>query len=318
MKNDEIKTGEKILKLYGKVLVFVDWANVYGWSNGLGWEVDTKRLFDYLSEYPEIVEKRFYHGTERENNRSVDFIKDVQDVGFKVITKDVKKIPVLLEDSRFKKIIKELFDVLDKIKKVNLEISTKLYNLTVSEDYYNEEKRADKASEKIFELLEKLGEKNIRRKQFEIRKSLKKEFEKQRNRFLPELETEPIEAPKYICDAIDELDSELQKLNINIEALQNNLSMPIMRRKCDFDCEIVMDIMNKLNEFNGIILFSGDGDYRAIIDHVLDKGKNAIIIHPYGKRGKELNELRYRGGKKPYFLPVEKLREYIQKSPPEE
>lgn len=35
---------EKILKLKGKTLVIIDWANVYGWFKNLGWEIFKVKL----------------------------------------------------------------------------------------------------------------------------------------------------------------------------------------------------------------------------------------------------------------------------------
>lgn len=36
---------EKVLKLNGKTLVVIDWANVYGWTKKLKWQVDVQKLF---------------------------------------------------------------------------------------------------------------------------------------------------------------------------------------------------------------------------------------------------------------------------------
>jgi len=37
--------------LKGKTSVFIDWANVYGWTKSLKREVDAEELFGYLKTY---------------------------------------------------------------------------------------------------------------------------------------------------------------------------------------------------------------------------------------------------------------------------
>lgn len=175
-----------IFKLKGKTLVFIDWANVYGWFKSLKWDINPKKLFNFLSEYPEIIDQRFYFGIEKGNKKSENFQKEIKSIGFNLISKEVKFIPISEE------------------------------NLTIK------------------------------------------------------------------------------------------------RRKCDFDCEIVMHIMEEMNNFDGIILFSGDGDYKAIIEKVLDNKKQAIIVHPFGKRGREFNDLLKRDLNKPYFLASNNLKEYLK------
>jgi uncharacterized LabA/DUF88 family protein len=222
-------------QLCGKTLVIIDWANVYGWFETLKWEIDPKKLFDHLSTYPEIYDKRLYHGVEVGNFRSEKFKQDVETIGFTHNSKEVKWVPVSLNRSHFKKIIKELFDVLDGIKKTNSEIATKLYELK------------DK-----------------------IEKQLSVSSE-----------------PDSVYSLIEELDSELKKLNLNIDDLQKHLSEPVMRRKCDFDVEIARDVFNTSSVFDQLILFSGDGDYSALVDDLISKGKKVILVFAPEHKGRE-------------------------------
>lgn len=83
----------KILKLKGKTAVFVDWANAYNWKDSLKWEIDLKRLFDYLKGYKEIKEISFYFGTD-EHPASKQQIQEAKKIGYRVITKPVKYLPV--------------------------------------------------------------------------------------------------------------------------------------------------------------------------------------------------------------------------------
>ena len=222
-------------QLCGKTLVIIDWANVYGWFETLGWEIDPKKLFDYLSTYPEIYDKRLYHGVEVGNTRSEKFKSDVETIGFSHNSKEVKWVPVSLNRSHFKKIIKELFDVLDGIKKTNSEIATKLYEL-----------------------------------KGKIEKQLALSSEQD-----------------SVYSMIEELDSELKKLNQNIDNLQKNLSEPVLRRKCDFDVEIARDVFNMSATFDHLVLFSGDGDYVALVDDLISKGKKVILVFAPEHKGRE-------------------------------
>jgi len=81
------------LKLKGKVCIFVDWANVYGWRNSLKRGVDAKKLYKYLRSYKEVKDVNFYFGTDA-NSKSKIFLTAVKRVGFKVCTKPVKYILV--------------------------------------------------------------------------------------------------------------------------------------------------------------------------------------------------------------------------------
>lgn len=228
-------------KLSNKTLAVIDWANVYGWFSNptsksyLGWEIDTKKLFSYLSSYPEIFDIRLYHGTENGNARSEDFGVEMKNIGYKFITKEVKWAPVYLnEENHFKTIVQELFNVLDSVKITNSEIATKLYELG------NEIKV------------------KISAKEFDSAYSL-----------------------------IENLDTELKKLNVSIDSLQKNLLKPCRRRKCDFDVELARDVFNMSSEFDTLILFSGDGDYAALVDDLIKKGKKIIVVFGKGHKGKE-------------------------------
>jgi len=106
---------------------------------------------------------------------------------------------------------------------------------------------------------------------------------------------------------------DFEKLRENFAILAES---GLLRRKCDFDVEITLDVMKKINEIDGIILFSGDGDFKILCEHLLEINKQVIVVHPFGLRGKEYNELLERKKPKPYLCAVEKLTAYIKKSTP--
>ena len=237
----------------GKTLVIIDWANVYHWKDSLGWEVDPKRLFDYLLSYQEIGIKYFYCSEGALKKLPADF----RQVGFNIQSKEGKFVPVSLEKSYFKKIIKELFDVLDNIKTTNSEIATKLYELREK----IESRLADRAPD------------------FDTDGNVQGEY-------LPySLEDAKIHGSTY--ELIEEMDTELKKLNDNIVDLQKHLSQPVMRLKCDFDVEIARDVFNLSNDFEHLILFSGDGDFAALADDLISKGKRVTVVFGGEHLGKE-------------------------------
>jgi uncharacterized LabA/DUF88 family protein len=267
---------EKLFNLPKRTVVFIDWANVYGWTEGLGWEVNPRRLFEYFKTYPEVIEQRLYHGTESNKPRSVEFQVEVARIGFIPVSKEVKWVPVSLEKSYFKELIRSLFDVLDNTKTTNSEISNKLYDL----------------SQKVKNLPRiSIGSANAT---FNLSNA---------------------EQLKEIYDLVDDIDQIIKKLNIDIDALQKTLAQPVLRRKCDLDCEIVMHMMDTMDDYDGVILMSGDGDYKGIIEYLLNAKKKAIVIHPFGRRGKELNELLKRPKNKPFFFPVDRLENEIKNLP---
>lgn len=90
---------EKIFKLRDRVVVFVDWANVYNWRKSLGREIDALSLYRYLKIYPEIKEIRFYFGKDK-NIQSKKFLNKVTKIGFAVVTKPVKYIQIAKVESQ--------------------------------------------------------------------------------------------------------------------------------------------------------------------------------------------------------------------------
>jgi uncharacterized LabA/DUF88 family protein len=264
-------------KLRGKTLVIIDWANVYGWFSDpnsktyLGWEVDQKKLFEYLRSYPEITDINFYYGEEKDRPKSVAFKNDIENIGYAHKSKDVKWVPASLETTaHFKVIVQKLFDVLDNVKNTNSDLSNRLYELL----------QRIKGLPKI-----SIGNKNA---SFQLTN-----------------ETQL----KEIYETIEGLDVDLKNLNVNIGELQEQLKQPVLRRKCDFDVEISRDVYNNLKNFETIIIFSGDGDYSALAEDLISKGKKVIVVFAPGHKGKE-----YEDFKMGLFLcSANKLKEFIAK-----
>jgi len=259
----------KDFKLRGRTIVCIDWANVYGWFSDLGWDIEPQKLFDYLKSYPEIFENRFYYGTD-DNEKSKIFLRRIKSIGFNLITKAVKFVPVSLDKSHFRKIFQEVKEVLENAKEKNSEIvdklnklSDKIENLPLPQIDYPE-----------YHTLVTVGEKQL----------------------------------DEIFALIADLNEDLVNANVDINILQAELDKPINRRKCDFDCELVMDVMNNLNNFDCLMLFSGDGDYAALVNNLIGLGKKVILVFCHGHLGKEYKDIR----KGLYLCPIKILKNVLK------
>ncbi|MFH0838085.1 MAG: NYN domain-containing protein [Patescibacteria group bacterium] len=61
--------------------------------------------------------------------------------------------------------------------------------------------------------------------------------------------------------------------------------------KCNFDVEISMDMMDDLEKVTGILLFSGDSDFKAPLERLKVKGKRVFVVGVRGHVAKELFEV---------------------------
>lgn len=266
-----METKKFKLKIKKKTLLIVDWANVWGWSTTLNWEVSPQKLFDFFNR-PKVIDKRFYFGVEIGQPKSESFKTEIENIGFNSLFKEVKWTPVLLEkQSHFKKIVNDLFNLLDNVKNTNSNISNKLYELV-----------------KKIDSLPKISIGNET-----ATFSLSNE-----------------QSLKDIFDLIEELDADLKNLNVDIGDLQKNLKLPAKRRKCDFDVEITRDVLNAQNDFDTLLLFSGDGDYSAITTDLIKKGKKVILVFAPGHMGKEYLEIH---NELFYACSVENLEDMLKK-----
>ena len=105
---------------------------------------------------------------------------------------------------------------------------------------------------------------------------------------------------------------DLRKQNIDgshVKELENLLSQPLRRRKCDFDIEIALDVFRNLENFDSFVLFSGDGDYKPLVQYCIENKKQAIIVAQPGSLGKEYRIIPLGL----YICNVRKLRDFISK-----
>lgn len=197
------------LRLKGKTIVIIDWANVYGWRSQTNGVTDPKKLYKYLNGYREISFIHFYYGLDK-HPKSKTFLQEMKRIGYTVISKEVKYIPVSLDTSHFKKIFREMKSSLILIKGIKT-----------------------KDLEKVLKILER----------------------------------------------------------------------KIMRRKCDFDIEIAMDVYKHMDEVDTFVFFSGDGDFAPLFEFLISKGKQVIVVFEKGHLGREIIHLN----KKLFLCPIKNI-----------
>ncbi len=67
-------------------------------------------------------------------------------------------------------------------------------------------------------------------------------------------------------------------------------------KKCNFDVEISVDLIKESDNYDKIILFSGDGDFGYLLEYLKEKyNKKSIVFGARGHIGKELYDAKSRG-----------------------
>ena len=85
---------------------------------------------------------------------------------------------------------------------------------------------------------------------------------------------------------VGEMDTDLDKLNININQFKAEINKPITKPKCDFDAEIAKDVILDIDKYENLILFSGDGDFASTVECLVKvKNKKVFVIYPQGSFG---------------------------------
>ena len=86
----------------------------------------------------------------------------------------------------------------------------------------------------------------------------------------------------YVSEEEDYLYEKLQKAGFILMFREHSSALK-GRKKGNVDCDIVFTVMKKLmdqEDFNKIVLVSGDGDYKKMVDYLLKKGKFEKILFP--------------------------------------
>jgi uncharacterized LabA/DUF88 family protein len=89
-----------------------------------------------------------------------------------------------------------------------------------------------------------------------------------------------------VLDVLEHIESDLKKLNIQIDTFKIEIQKPIKKPKCDFDAEIARDLILEMDNYENVILFSGDGDFASTINLLVqNKNKRAFVVYPSGSYG---------------------------------
>lgn len=82
-----------------KTNVYIDYANVRGWTQKLGWHIDLKRLKQLLNSFDTVNQVKFYHGTLVGHEPSETMIAEARNLGYIVKTKPVKIMKLSIDAS---------------------------------------------------------------------------------------------------------------------------------------------------------------------------------------------------------------------------
>mgnify|MGYP003590110766 CR=1 FL=1 len=261
-------------ELTGRTWVIVDWSNVFGWFKDIKFEIDPKKLYNYLSTYEGIKEKRLYFGIDNSTEKTKNAYEAVKSSGFTVISKEVKLVPISLKDSPFKEAFnnasEELREIEESLKTIGIEIN------------------------KLNEMLEDLKGPHIG---FDLIKG-----------------ESTYVGIDFNCivdsqNVLNLMKKNAQCLHKSLLTLNEIITKEIKRRKCDFDVEISRDIYKNFNEIDTLILFSGDGDFKAIIEDFIRSNKKVIVVYGAGHLGKEISSLN----DGIFKCNVKRLREFVSK-----
>jgi len=86
----------------------------------------------------------------------------------------------------------------------------------------------------------------------------------------------------YVQETNQELYEEIQNAGFVLVFREHNPTM-IGKKKGNVDSDIIFHIMKKLyrrEDFNKIILVSGDGDYKLLVDFLIEENKFGKILFP--------------------------------------
>lgn len=78
-------------------------------------------------------------------------------------------------------------------------------------------------------------------------------------------------------------------------------------RKANFDVEISFDVLEMIDKFDTLVLFSGDSDFDYLIRKIRAKGKRVIVISAKHHISKELIESSNK------YIDIKKLRKLIER-----
>lgn len=79
-------------------------------------------------------------------------------------------------------------------------------------------------------------------------------------------------------------------------------------QKANLDIEIVVDMFNTVDQYDRVILFSGDGDFERAIELLRSKNTHITVVSTEGMIARELRNVTDR------YIDLNDIRSYIEKS----
>lgn len=116
----------------------------------------------------------------------------------------------------------------------------------------------------------------------------------------------------YLHEDNDELYQEIQKAGFIVVFKEHN-KLARSKKKGNVDTDMVFEIMKNLldnKEFDKIVLASGDGDYKKLVNYLITKNRFKKILFPNRKYASSL----YKEFGSETFDYLENLKSYIEKS----
>jgi uncharacterized LabA/DUF88 family protein len=78
--------------------------------------------------------------------------------------------------------------------------------------------------------------------------------------------------------------------------------------KCNFDVEIALDAMKKIEQYDTVMLFSGDSDFGKLLSYFKSKGKKVIVVSTRSRMSFELERVADK------FIPAETMKNLLRYS----
>jgi uncharacterized LabA/DUF88 family protein len=97
----------------------------------------------------------------------------------------------------------------------------------------------------------------------------------------------------YVSEAEQDLYNNLQKFGFIVLFREHSPAL-MSKKKGNVDTDIVFEIMKNIidnNNFNKVVIISGDGDYKKVIDYLIKKNRFIKILFPNRKFASSLYKL---------------------------
>lgn len=268
-----------------RVMVCIDWANVYNWEITKRKErviveeqkVDHTKLYNYLKKIDQVKEIKLFYGLDKAR-------EDVLDNIVRWVEKIIGKKPVN---------ITELYQEIEKIKK-KTKLSDAMW-LQIKEVYdeYFSSKRLEEFEKIGYDVSSQKDVKSFSNSLYHLSK-FRKVLEN-----LDKIITSILNNESNCSTKIE------KELIGQIKELRNCLNQKIKDRKCDFDVDIVVEMIRYIDKYDTFVIFSGDGDFAPAVKFFREKLKNIIIVSQSNKLGKEIIDLM--GKDRPIIILSEKI-----------